>query len=605
VTRAQCNAGGISMCGFCGIFDLEKQAPVSETVLAKMNARIAHRGPDDCGTYIDRFLGFGHRRLSIIDVVNGRQPLSNEDGTVWIAYNGEIYNFKELRHDLVRKGHQFRTDCDTEVIVHAYEQYGQGCVSKFNGIFAFALWDQRREVLWLVRDRMGVKPLYYTIAGSTVVFGSEIKALLEHPCVTAEPDIGAVAEYLLCTSILDSKTMFRNIRSIPPGATLAFENGAMKERRYWAIEKNRVQHNGCSFEDCRDEIRDLLDSSVGMEAISDVPLGTLLSGGLDSSLVSAFAARHIDGRLKTFSMGYDKSMTLRPDDTDAHYASIVANAYGTDHTELLFQPEEYFDVLERVTWHVEKPVELTSPSLYLLYRGVKPQATVVMSGEGADELFAGYYFFLDRCRTERPVEFPWAPYLSEVSALLDPSIDKQVEYTERVRSTLAGDMAAFETEDHVNKVLYLFLKYYLVEMLERLDKTSMAWGVESRVPFLDHRIVSFAANMPSRYKAERGCEKRLLKSIGADMLPEPVVRRKKRPVPIPVDPKTVFDERNRANDLVQCGSSAIGSYFDKRKVDDFFHKRGEFAATDNLALYRTSHALIALNAWHRAFGAAA
>jgi asparagine synthase (glutamine-hydrolysing) len=593
------------MCGFCGIFDLQRQAPVSESVLAKMNARIAHRGPDDCGTYIDRFLGFGHRRLSIIDVVNGRQPLSNEDGTVWIAYNGEIYNFKELGCDLMRRGHRFRTNCDTEVIVHAYEEYGQDCVSRFNGIFAFALWDQKKELLWLARDRVGVKPLYYTIAGSTLVFGSEIKALLEHPGVTAEPDIGAVAEYLLCTTLLESKTMFRNIRSVTPGTTLAVENGTVKEHRYWAIENDRFQHNGCSFEDCRDEIRSLLDSSVEMQAISEVPLGTLLSGGLDSSLVSAFAARHIEGRLKTFSMGYTRSTTVRPDDTDPHYASLVAAAYGTDHTELLFQPEEYFEVMKQVTWHVEKPVELTAPSLYLLYRGVKPKATVVMSGEGADELFAGYYFFLDRCRPEHPVEFPWAPYLGEVSALLDPSIEREVGYSERLRSTLASDMSAFKTEDNVNKVLYLFLKYYLVEMLERLDKTSMAWGVESRVPFLDHRIVEFAASMPSRYKAEGGCEKRLLKSIAADMLPEAVVKRKKRPVPIPVDPKTVFDERNRANDLVQSGASAIRSYFDKRKVSDFFKKRGQFAATDNLAIYRTSHALIALDAWHRAFGVTA
>jgi asparagine synthase (glutamine-hydrolysing) len=593
------------MCGFCGIFDLQNESPVPESVLTKMNAAISHRGPDDCGTYIDRFIGFGHRRLSIIDVANGRQPLSNQNSTVWIAYNGEIYNFKELTYDLSQKGHRFRTCCDTEVIVHAYEEYGQDCVTRFNGMFAFALWDRRKELLWLVRDRLGVKPLYYAIRGSILLFGSEIKALLEHPQLTAEADISSIAEYLLCTSLLDSKTMFSNIRSVPPGTALTVENGVISERRYWAITNNRVWHNGCSFEDCRDEVRDLLDSSVKMESVSDVPLGTLLSGGLDSSLVSAMAARHIDGRLKTFSMGYDRSTTLRPDDTDPYYASLVAAAYGTDHTELLFEPEEYFDVMKRVTWHVEKPVELTSPSLYLLYRGVKPEATVVMSGEGADELFAGYYFFLERCHAERPVEFPWAPYLSEVSTLLDPSIDRENGYAERLRSTLAADLAAFETEDRVNKLLYLFLKYYLVEMLERLDKTSMAWGVESRVPFLDHRLVEFVVNMPSSYKAAGTCEKRLLKSIGADLLPDPVVKRKKRPVPIPVDPKTVFDERNRANDLVQSGTSAISGYFDKHRVDDFLHRRGEFAATDSLAIYRTSHALIALDSWHRAFGVAA
>jgi asparagine synthase (glutamine-hydrolysing) len=593
------------MCGICGIFNMRKNAPIPEDVLRKMNARISHRGPDDCGTYIDRFIGFGHRRLSIIDVANGRQPLSNEDRTVWVAYNGEIYNFKKLRQELLRKGHCFRTECDTEVIVHAYEEYGLDCVSKFNGMFAFALWDRKKELFFLARDRVGIKPLYFGITGSWLVFASEIKAILEHPQVTAEADINAIAEYLLCTSLLDSKTMFRNIRSVPPATTIVIENGAVKEHRYWALEHDGVPHNGGSFEDCRDEVRRLLDSAVEMEAVSDVPLGTLLSGGLDSSLVSAMATKHIGGRLKTFSIGYGRSTTLRPDDTDPHYARLVAAAYGTEHTELLFQPDEYFDVMKSVTWHVEKPVELTSPSLFLLYRGVKPKATVVMSGEGADELFAGYYFFLERCGAELQTEFPWAPYLAEVSALLDPSIDKETRYAERIRSTLADELAALETEDETNKLLYLFLKYYLVEMLERLDKTSMAWGVESRVPFLDHRLVEFVVNMPSSYKLAADCEKRLLKSIGEDLLPEAIVKRKKRPVPIPVDPQTVFHERSRANELVQSAGSRIGCYFDKQKVDDFLRKRGQFASIDNLAIYRTSHALIALDSWHSAFRVAA
>jgi len=593
-----------SMCGICGIFNMRKDAPIPEDVLGKMNARISHRGPDDSGTYINRFIGFGHRRLSIIDVAHGKQPLDNEDGTVWVTYNGEIYNFKEVKQELLREGHCFRTECDTEVIVHAYEEYGPDCVSKFNGIFAFALWDGKKELLFLARDRLGVKPLYFAIAGSWFVFASEIKAILEHPQVTAEADVNAIADYLLCTSLLDSKTMFRNIRSLPPATTIVIENGTVKEHRYWALEHDGVRHDGGSFEECRDEVRRLLDSSVEMEMVSDVPLGTLLSGGLDSSLVSAMAAKHFGGHLKTFSMGYDKS-TLRPDDTDPYYAGLVAAAYGTDHTELLFQPDEYFDAMKSVTWHVEKPVELTSPSLYLLYRGVKPKATVVMSGEGADELFAGYYFYLERYRVEEQTEYPWAPYLAEVSALLDPSIAKETRCPDRVRSTLADDLAAFETKDKTNKLLYLFMKYHVVELLERLDKTSMAWGVESRVPFLDHRLVEFVVNMPSSYKSTPGCEKLLLKSIGEALLPEPVVKRKKRPVPIPVDPKTVVHERSRANELVQVAGSRIGRYFDKQKVDDFLRKRGQFASLDTLAIYRTSHALIALDSWHSAFGVAA
>ena len=218
--------------------------------------------------------------------------------------------------------------------------------------------------------------------------------------------------------------------------------------------------------------------------------------------------------------------------------------------------------------------------------------------------FAGYFFFLDRWRTGELTEFPWAPYLDEVSSLLDPSLEKETRYRERLRATLADEMEALETEDRVNKLLYLFLKYYLVEMLERLDKTSMAWGVESRVPYLDHRLVEYVVNMPSSYKSMPGSEKILLKSIAAGMLPMDVVARKKRPVPIPVDPKTVFDERNRANALVQSADSRIGGYFDRRSVDDFLRRRGRFAAADNLAIYRTSHALMALDSWHRVFGLA-
>ncbi len=590
------------MCGICGVFNMGKDAHVSRSTLTRMNAQLSHRGPDDCGIYLDRFLGLGHRRLSVIDLANGKQPLANEDGTIWVTYNGEIYNYNELRQDLSQKGHHFATESDTEVIVHAYEEYGANCVSAFNGMFAFALWDQKKELLFLGRDRLGIKPLHYAIYGSRFIFASEIKAILAHPAVSADVEIDAIPEYLLCTSLLDSKTMFKNIRSVPPGTTIVIENGIVTGHQYWSMEFNGAGQRADSFEECRDAVRCLLDSAIRMEMVSDVPLGTLLSGGLDSSLVSAMATKHVGGRLKTFSMGYAKSRTLRRDDTDSYYAGLVAADYDTDHTELLFQPQDYFDVLRRVTWHVEKPVDLTSPSLFLLYRGVKPKVTVVMSGEGADELFAGYYFFLDRCRNGQPIEFPWAPYLAEVSELLDPAIEKQSGYSERIRATLAAEMSALETEDGLNKLLYLFLKYYLVEMLERLDKTSMAWGVESRVPFLDHRLVEYVVNMRSSYKASPESEKIILKSIATDILPGDIIRRKKRPVPIPVDPRTVFEERNRANELVQSKGSRIGNYFDKKKVDDFFRKRGQFAATDNLAIYRTSHALIALDAWHSAFG---
>lgn len=592
------------MCGICGVFDLRREKPASPAVLAAMTARLSHRGPDGCGIHIDRFVGFGHRRLSVIDVANGRQPLGNEDGSVWVTYNGEIYNHRDLRAELSRKGHRFATECDTEVIVHSYEEYGADCVSLFNGIFAFALWDRSGDVLLLARDRLGVKPLYYGIHGGTLTFASEIKAILDHPEVVTGVDSEAIADYLLCTSLLASKTMFKGIQSLPPGTVLAVRDGNMELRRYWVMERAGLRHDGTSLGECRDAVGDLLDSAVGMQVMSDVPFGTLLSGGLDSSLVSAMATRHVGGRLKTFAMGYDHSTTLRDDDRDTLYARMVATAFGTDHAEFLFQPRDYSDVMGKVTWHVEKPVDLTSPSLYLLYREVKPNATVVMSGEGADELFAGYYFFLDRCQGEVPSEFPWAPYLDDVAALLDPAVAVETRCRERIQDTLADEVRAFASDCRLNTLLYLFLKYYLVEMLERLDKTSMAWGVESRVPFLDHRLVEYVLHMSAAYKAQPDTEKVLLKHLAADILPARVVNRKKRPVPIPVDPKSLFTDRNRANALVQSPDSRIARYFDRKKVDDFFRRKGQFATTDNLAIFRTAHALIALDAWHGAFGGA-
>ncbi|KRQ92935.1 asparagine synthase [Bradyrhizobium jicamae] len=590
------------MCGICGVVNMRKDEPVSPAVLTRMNAPLEHRGPDDCGFHMDGFVGLGHRRLSVLDIENGRQPIANEDGSVWVTYNGEIYNYPELREDLARRGHRFRTRCDTEVIVHAYEEYGEGCVLHFNGMFAFALWDRRRDLLLMARDRLGIKPLYYATRGGQFVFASEIKAILAHPIINAVVDFNALAESLLCTTLLDSKTMFKDVHSVPPGSIVVVQEGLVRKHRYWSLERDSLRH-GDSFDECRDRVRHLLNSAIRMEMVSDMPLGTLLSGGLDSSLVSALAAKHATGCLKTFSMDYDLNAKAHGHKSDPHYARMVARAYGTDHTEFFFRPDEYFDVLKDVTWHVEKPVELTSPSLYLLYRGVKPTATVVMSGEGADELFAGYYFFLDG--EEPSTQFPWAPYVDKVCALLDPAFQRETACSDRIRSTLAQEMGALDTDDALNKRLYLFLKYYLVDMLERLDKTSMASGVESRVPFLDHRLVEYVVQMPSAFKSTAKSEKILLKHIAEDLLPLPVVARKKRPVPIPIDAATLVAERNRAERLVRSTNSKIGHYFDADKVSEFLRKRGPCAANDDLAVYRTAHALIALDAWHAAFGVAA
>ncbi|MBN2535781.1 MAG: asparagine synthase (glutamine-hydrolyzing) [Spirochaetales bacterium] len=590
------------MCGICGIYNLEKNRLVAKNILDSMNRVLSHRGPDDSGMYIDGCIGFGQRRLSIIDITQGRQPMCNEDNSIWVTYNGEIYNFKEIKNELEKKGHRFRSDCDTEVIVHCYEEYNTDCISQFNGMFAFALWDNKTATLFLARDRMGVKPLYYSIAGGSFIFASEIKAILKHPGVKSEIEPHAIPEYLFCTTLLNGKTMFKNIFSLPPGCMLTIKNGTMSVTRYWDILLTSPREETGSFKDYTEQTFSFIKDSVRMRMISDVPLGSLLSGGLDSSLVSALASGYINRKLKTFSMEYTGNSVLSKSNSDTAYAWLMAAAFQTEHKEFIFKPEDYQGVLQKVIWHVEKPIELTTPSLFLLYNKLKSDVTVVLSGEGADELFGGYFFFLNGDGKTQLKEFPWAPYFEEVSQLLNPEIENATRFRESVRTTLSDMMNRCRTDDYLNKLLYLFLKLYLLEMLERQDKTSMAWSVEARVPFLDHRLVEYVVNIPSKYKMHGGVEKILLKEIGKGILPGEIAGRKKKPFPFPVDPRTIIRQKNMANDLVQSGNSRISSYFDKKMTDAFFNKRNGFEKLDNLALFRTSYALISLELWHNVFG---
>jgi len=590
------------MCGICGIYNFHKDRPVSKTVLNRMNKALIHRGPDDGGIYIDKFAGFGHRRLSIIDIQSGKQPMCNEDRTIWVTYNGEIYNYQDLKEHLSKKGHTFKTNCDTEVIVHAFEEYGTKCVLKFNGMFAFAVWDSSNEMLFLARDRLGIKPLYYTISGGLVIFASEIKAILQHPSIKACVDINAVPEYLFCTSLLNGHTMFKDICSVPAGHSVVFKNKTKHVTEYWNIELENSRDEEHLFDRSKDHIYALLEDSVRMRLMSDVPFGSLLSGGLDSSLISALAIKYVSEQLKTFSMEYTKNIDMGQANSDTKYSRMVAEAFQTEHKEFIFRPEEYYDIHKKVTWHLEKPIELTAPSLYLLHKNLKKFVTVVLSGEGADELFGGYYFFLKEARTNRLKEFPWAPYFEEVSMLLNTEIEKETRFRENVKSTLHDMLHKFKTDDFMNKALYLFIKIYLLEMLERQDKTSMAWGVETRVPFLDHRLVEYVVNIPSKYKIRNDTEKYILKESSRGFIPSEVIDRKKKPFPFPVDPKSVYNQKNIANELVQSGNSRIADYFDKKETEDFFKKKNKFKGLDNLAIFRTSYAMISLELWHEAFG---
>ncbi|WP_150275300.1 asparagine synthase (glutamine-hydrolyzing) [Paenibacillus tepidiphilus] len=590
------------MCGICGIYHLDRDHRVSPELLGRVNDRMLHRGPDGSGIHVDRHIGLGHRRLSIIDLNLGQQPMCNEDGSVWITYNGEIYNYKELKSELLLKGHKFRSDCDTEVLIHGYEEYGPDWVKRCNGMFAFAIWDPGRETLLLARDRMGVKPLYYYADSSCVIFASEIKAILQHPDVQANLELAAIPEYLFSTAILEDRTMFQGIRSLPPGCELTVADGRLDIKSYWELNLDDNRRQGGSLRQWKEEFAALLEEAVQMRLMSEVPFGTLLSGGLDSSLLTALAVKSVPSGLNTFSLEFSNNVRMNYGASDTRYARLLSDQLSTNHHEYLFDPAEYTDILGQVTWHMEKPVELTTPSLYLLYRQVKQAATVVISGEGADELFGGYFFFLQEAASGGMSQFPWAPYQSEVSGLLVPEIEANTGYRSRLQHSIEGMMTRFHTKDRLNKVLYMFLKVYLLEMLERQDKMSMASSVEVRVPFLDYRIVEMISCLPSEYKLQGDTEKWFLKEVSRAFLPAEIVDRKKKPFPFPVDPKSIFRQRGAALELVESGNSRISDYFDRKKVADFMNKRGDYAKLDNLAIFRTAHAMLALELWHKTFG---
>lgn len=590
------------MCGICGIYSFSGIGEISKESLLKMNNALAHRGPDGSGTYHDKEIALGHRRLSIIDLDNGQQPMTNEDKSVCVVFNGEIYNYKVLRQKLLKKGYKFRTESDTEAIVHAWQEYGKDCVDYLEGMFAFAVWDCKTRKLLLVRDRLGIKPLYYTHVKDQFLFASEIKALLAHPQVKVEVNISSVPVYLFSTSIVNGNTMFKNIYSLEAGNRMTIVKDSFNIDQYWDLKPNSIKHEADSFEVCKQNIYKMLVHSVEQHTVSDVPIASLLSGGVDSSLVSALAAEYVNGPLMTYTMEYKRNAGIYEKESDIYYARMLADEYEFNYNELIFDANDYQDCFDKATWQVEKPIEFTTPSSYLLYQSVSKKNKVVLTGEGADELFGGYYFFLNEAKSGEITEYPWAPYYHEVSAIINPDLEKQTGYPEVINSNLQGMLARFDSDDYLNKVLYLFIKIYLQEMLERQDKTSMASGVEARVPFLDHHLVEYVINLPSQYKFGYQDEKYLLRESMRNIIHKAILNRKKKPFPFPVDAATMYQQIKKANNLVQSKTSPVSYYFLQQETQNFFSRSNQFKALDSLALFRTSHAIIALDTWHKSYG---
>jgi asparagine synthase (glutamine-hydrolysing) len=591
------------MCGISGIFSFATERPVERAWLARMNAVQQHRGPDDEGVYVSGRIGLGNRRLAIVDRENGRQPMATPDGALWVTFGGEIFEHQALRSELEGRGLRFRTRSDTEVVLRAYEAYGEGCVERLDGQFAFAIWDATKETLFLARDRLGIVPLHYAVRAGQFIFASEVKAILAHPDAAPSADLTGVAEMLLCGALFEGRTTFRDIHSLAPGHTLTVSARGCAGRCYWDIPLEAGTSPG-SEEDLAERLVSRLEHAVRIRLPSEVDWGVILSGGTDSSTLCALATRLTADAVQTFTIDFPDRW--KGGDTDARYARGMAAALGARHHEFLVEPERYFAAMDRLMWHLERPFNKGAASMYLIYERVRDDATVILSGEGADELFAGYMgsrgLGLDGIvRTGEITRFPWAPYWEVADRLLSAEFRRACGAESLVADRLRASLARAATGDLLNQALYLYCRHFLTELLEIHDRTSLAFGVEGRMPFLDHRFVEEFFPLPSDLKYRHGEAKHLLKRAIRGLVPEEVIHRKKTHMPIPRDPQSVYRQIEWARSLVSGPGSRTAHYYDLPRMEDFLAHRNEFADVDMVAVWQITLYLITLELQHRVF----
>lgn len=620
------------MCGIAGIVSAESGG-IDQATIHRMCQTIVHRGPDDEGIFVKGGAGLGMRRLSIIDLAGGHQPVFNEDKTVWVVFNGEIYNFPELRGELETRGHRFSTHTDTEVIVHLYEERGAECVHQLRGMFAFALYDEGRRRLLLARDRLGIKPLHYALTNGRLLFGSEIKAILAACPELATIDPEALLQYLHFGYIPDPQTAFAPIRKLPPGYLLEFESGEVRLRQYWDLPEYGT-HPPHSEEECLEELEFRLAEAVRIRLIADVPLGAMLSGGVDSSTVVALMARASSAPVKTFSIGF------RNDDfNETSYARLVAQRFGTDHQELILEPN-VVDTVETLTRSLEEPFGDSSMlPTYYVSRLARQQVTVALSGDGGDELFAGY----DRYRTYLRSEFNRVPswagrwYRTQVHPRLSTSLPGrnfaynaslpwQERYLEAVSflpaferdaPLLSSEFRATAREfadplqvmrdclekaparDPMSKALYLDTKTYLAgDILTKVDRMSMATSLEVRVPILDHVFLEWVTALPAEWKMRGARQKYILRKLAERVgVPSEVLHRRKQGFALPL----VHWFRDELKDLV------VTVLLEPRTLQrGYLDPRGVRRMLDEHFSGRRSHwsriwRLLMLELWHRNF----
>jgi asparagine synthase (glutamine-hydrolysing) len=623
------------MCGICGIAgELTHPSYCDEISLKNMNQAILHRGPDDEGFHIGNGIMLAMKRLSIIDLISGQQPITNEDRSIYVVFNGEIYNFRELREDLQEKGHIFSSKSDTEVILHAYEEYGDQCVKHLNGMFAFAIWDESNRRLLIARDRLGIKPMFYWVGRSSIVFGSELKAILANSHVPRDIDMEALDHFLTLEYIPSPLTIFKGIYKLPAGHLLIFQNGHVKLEKYWDVPLKTINHNS---EDCVGLLRGLLGDAVSSHMVSDVPIGALLSGGIDSSTIVSFMAQASSHPIQTFSIGFSEGSY-----NELTYARIIADKFGTSHYEEVLDPNIQEMALNLVS-HMDEPFgDFSIFPTFLVSKLASQHVKVVLSGDGGDELFGGYdtyvaqsfdtYYrklpfslrevvipsIVDRFppqpakkglinKTKRFIEggrlpislhhIRWMTFMSdeEKTNLYKPELFESLN-----GSTPKGLFQRyFHQSDKFNPLAqqqFVDIKTYLVDdILTKVDRMSMANSLEVRVPFLDHRIVEFAVNLPPQMKLNYGKTKIILRNMMEGILPQRILTKPKEGFSIPIKNWLQTELKPMMYDLLSQDLIQKRGYFDGKTVSRWIKEHLDGRANHSHRLW----SLIVLELWHQ------
>ena len=625
------------MCGICGKLNFDRRQPVTPELLGMMLATIHHRGPDDEGKYVSGPVGLGFRRLSIIDLSSGHQPLSNEDGSIWVIFNGEIYNYRELRKILIQKGHIFQTQTDTEVLVHLYEEYGDDFVQELRGMFAFALWDDRKKHLLIARDRVGIKPLYYFVTDECLVFASEIKAILADPEVIPEANTAFIDRFLSLYYMPGEETLLKNVSKLAPGHYLTVQDSKVEVRQYWDL-----RFPDCSpkrdFREAEEELLSLLDETMALHMISDVPIGFLVSGGVDSSGMLSLAQGKTDQAMSSYTVGFSEEGIT----DERPYARMAANAFGSNHHEMTISSKDFANFLPHYVWYMEEPIcEPPAVALYYVSKFARQFVTVLISGEGGDEAFAGYSNYRNFLWFERlkkvlgPLKGGFASLLSSLgeqdhsgriakyAALARTPFDsfyysrtsgpyqyfnqnKQRLYTEQFapdvnsEQSLDGVLKYLKNgpqRDLLSKMLYVDTKTWLPDdLLVKADKMTMANSLELRVPLLDHKVLEFAASLPTNFKVHNFTMKYILKKAFGDRIPKAILTRKKTGFPVPYALWLRTELKQWVREIL----------FDRRTLDRGYFKRSEIErlVSENQQTGEFSKevfSLVTLELWHRTF----